>query len=1364
MLRSPRFFLPTLLISTVVIPIVSTVGLTSYLSYRASYNAVKTLATQVIDQASKQIEQRLREYFASPYAINRINAVAIQQGHMTPKSQSSLLQHFWQQRFLFDQVCGAAIYVGSPDGEFVGLGWQRTDGTWRIGRAGESTGGKFHSYTTDKSGNPLKLILVGSQPFVVQQRPWYRAATQAKAATWSPVYPDFSQGDLKIALSEPVYDAKGNLLAVVGVDCLFSSITDFLEQLEVGRSGNVFIMERSGNLIASSSIKLPFNQNAQRFNALTIEHDPIRQATIQLQQQHGAISTIDQPQQFAFTLAGEPHFAQVIPFVAVAGIDWLIVVTVAKSEFMAEVDAQAFRTLWICLGVFGLMLVVSVSVAQRITQPISYLSNASQQLSQGKLDQPVPISRIHEIAQLATSFNQMSQQIQQSRTQLETYAQALEHKVQERTRALELSQERLQLAMQGANDGLWDWNLVTNEVYFSPRYKEMLGYADHELPNQLSVWLDRLHPDDRQAALAETQRCVQRSPHRYEHTFRLKHRDGHYRWILSRGYGIWNDTGNLVRLVGVHIDITDRKQAERAIQMGQQRLLLQNTVLVSLARSEAITQGNWRTAVQEVTQTVAQQLGIERVSVWLFGNGKTKLRCADLYDLHQGSHLQGMELASTQCPSYFRALAIDDIITAQDAQTDPRTHELAADYLQPLGISAMLDAPIRLRGKIIGVLCLERVGIPLSWTLEDRGFARSLAGLVALAMETHQRDIVETALWDSEAKFRTLVANIPGIVYRCLYDEHWTMTFLSNEIFSITGYPDSDFIYNQTRTFTSIIHPDDRAFVAEVVRAAVASHQTYILDYRLCCADGGERWVSEKGQCVFDEAGNPLWLDGVIFDISDRKQVEHELEQAKAAADAANQAKSEFLANMSHELRSPLNAILGFAQLMSHSPDLSPNHRETTNIILRSGEHLLMLINNILDLSKIEAGQITLNESDCDLASLLQDLENMFRLRAREKSLTLTIDRHPSLPRYIITDQVKLRQVLINLLSNSVKFTQKGYVILRASTAPFHSRDAHPTTDTDQTTIYFAVEDTGPGIAPEDIEHLFQSFSQTDSGKSAQEGTGLGLAISQRFVRLMGGDLAVSSNLGQGTTFQFAIPVRVTSGTSPCEFPNCHAIALAPGQPTYRILVVDDKPTNRQLLVKLLVPLGFEVREAGNGEEAIACWDAWEPHLIWMDMRMPVMDGYTATRIIKETTKGQATAIIALTASALEDQKVLILSTGCDGFVRKPFREEDIITAMEKHIGAQFIYANPLTNLHPSNPTTSESYALSAELLSSLPQDWLANFQQAVQTIDLEHVRLLLASIQPSHPALETALQHHIDNFQYEQVLTAIQHAQHRLS
>jgi signal transduction histidine kinase/ligand-binding sensor domain-containing protein/CheY-like chemotaxis protein len=463
----------------------------------------------------------------------------------------------------------------------------------------------------------------------------------------------------------------------------------------------------------------------------------------------------------------------------------------------------------------------------------------------------------------------------------------------------------------------------------------------------------------------------------------------------------------------------------------------------------------------------------------------------------------------------------------------------------------------------------------------------------------------------------------------------------------------------------------------------------------------------------------------------------HELREQTTRAEAANRAKSSFLANVSHELRTPLNAILGFVQLMERKPGRDGEDREHLEIITRSGEHLLGLINDVLSLSKIEAGQSTIHEAPFELGRLLAGLHEMFLGRAQMKGLELRFESAPDLPPFVRGDEGKLRQVLINLIGNAVKFTTTGRITVRSSWAADRGR--------------FEVADTGPGIPRAEQEELFGPFVQSQAAHGAREaGAGLGLAISRSFARLMGGDVTVQSTPGQGATFvvDVSLPRAEVVETGA---PRPVATELQAGQ-RRRILVVDDRPENRTVLSRLHELLGLEVREAADGAEAIEVWRSWRPDLIWMDARMPRLDGASAAQQIRREEQGHPdrppVVIIAVTASAFEHDKDALLAAGCDGFVAKPFRQETLFGLLEKHLGLRFE--------RPSQSTEPADAALTPARLAALGPSWLGRLQRALVEADVQRASLLLEALQPIDPELAGSLASRIRRDQLQEVEQAV--------
>jgi len=446
-----------------------------------------------------------------------------------------------------------------------------------------------------------------------------------------------------------------------------------------------------------------------------------------------------------------------------------------------------------------------------------------------------------------------------------------------------------------------------------------------------------------------------------------------------------------------------------------------------------------------------------------------------------------------------------------------------------------------------------------------------------------------------------------------------------------------------------------------------------------------------------------------------RGEAEHQRAEEQRTA---NRAKSAFLANMSHEIRTPLNAILGYSQVLSRDPGLCATGRREVEIIKRSGEHLLALVNDVLEMSKIEAGHAVATAAPFDLHAMLSDLEAMFRLRAEGKRLAFDLSVGAGVPRIIVADESKVRQVLVNLLGNAVKFTHEGGVTLRV----FSSRS-----EAGRLRVTVEVQDTGVGISKEEHGKLFQRFRQTESGRRAQSGTGLGLAISWEHARLMGGDVDVTSEAGRGSTFRFEFPAEQGGAAPAGRATPRRVIGIRSVDRVPRVLVVDDQELNRGWLLRLLAAVGFEVREAADGRDALETWRAWKPNLVLMDIRMPVMDGHKATRAIRCEPGGKDVAIIALTASVFEENRQDVLRSGADDFLGKPVREEELFDKIQAHLGLEYVRAvEDPPPAEPVQPPARDAEALLAGALARLPAATLRAMRKATWSGDIDRLRSLL--------------------------------------
>ncbi|MCL5674520.1 MAG: ATP-binding protein [Candidatus Omnitrophica bacterium] len=588
-------------------------------------------------------------------------------------------------------------------------------------------------------------------------------------------------------------------------------------------------------------------------------------------------------------------------------------------------------------------------------------------------------------------------------------------------------------------------------------------------------------------------------------------------------------------------------------------------------------------------------------------------------------------------------------------------------------------------------------------------------------------------------KYRHIfVSNIPVGLYRNTSGPKGHFISGNPAIVKMFGY-DSVEEFMNISVSDIYIDPKERKDFSERL---ITKGQVSDINLRLKKKDGTMIWASVSARAVYNKAGQIKYFDGMVEDITLRKQMEKQLEEARKTAETSNRTKSMFLANMSHEIRTPMNAILGFAQLMQKDRTLTAEQRKHLEIISHSGEHLLTLINDILDMSKIEAGRMTFTPVTFDLHTLLLDIEMMFRVRTDAKGLLFKVEGMNEIPEFVVTDEGKVRQILINLLGNAVKFTDKGSILLQVGMEKKEEQ------------IFFIAEiiDTGTGISRDDIPRLFHAFQQSSTRTQTIEGTGLGLAISREFARLLGGDIEVRSKVNEGSCFRVKIKIQETKNKPVTAAPEKHVIGLQPGLNLYRILVVDDKPENRLLLSEILRAVGFETRESADGSEAISEFQTWKPHLIMMDIRMPAMDGYEAIRRIRAIPEGAGIPIIAVTASLWEEDRQKIKESGANLYIRKPFREYEVFDAIGTCLGVKYVYEEK----DKIQPTQTDEIPLTGESLKVLPEDTVSRLREASISLDFDRLMEIIENITPQFPQLAEQLKKLAADFQFDTLLKLI--------
>ncbi|XZO00643.1 MAG: PAS domain S-box protein [Microcoleus sp.] len=956
---------------------------------------------------------------------------------------------------------------------------------------------------------------------------------------------------------------------------------------------------------------------------------------------------------------------------------------------------------------------------------------------------------------------------------------------------LRKSEERWQLVLKGNQDGIWDFNLQTNEIFRSARWKEIIGYSDTEIDTNNSEWTERIHPEDSWRVQTAIQDYLDRKTPNYASEYRLLCKDGSYKWVLARAQAVWDQAGNPLRMVGSMTDISDRKQAElellkvtQAVESTSDAIAITDLKGRSIYHNQAFIQRYGYTVEELNTVNAAEAMYVQpKIYKHIYKTLRTGLSWSDEIELKTKNGEAVTTLVRADNIKDENGNFIGSVGVITDISQRKKVEKTLRQQLNREQLAvAMLE-------RIRGSLNLEEI---LTTTVEE----------VRLFLQVDRTVIYQfTPSWSGFIAVESVKEDCMAIAGREIYDPCFGEAYV--DLYKEGRIRATDDVYNAGIAECYLILLTELHVRASLVVPILQGEKLWGLLIAHHCT-GPRPWQKFEADCLQQLAvqlaiaiQQSTLFQKAQTEITDRKQAEAALQLAKEAAEAANRAKSDFLANMSHELRTPLNGILGYIQLLKNERNLTTEQLDILTNALQCGNHLLTLINDILDLAKIEANKMDLSVTEVDFRNLIKNIVDLFKMRSDQKGIAFNYEELSVLPNYVLADEKRVRQVLINLLSNAVKFTDRGGVTLKVGyvdnvaeyASPINSinssftaanRDGMATLtpnlepqkqsiapgDTTKTPnlaklpptkIRFQVEDSGIGIRENKLAEIFLPFHQVGDRSNVVEGTGLGLSISQKIVNMMGSQIHVESTSGIGSIFWLDIDLPAVAQCSEIPSPpEKHRIVGFIGLKR-KVLVVDDNEANRAMLHKMLSRLGFEIVEAIDGEDCLHKALEFQPDLILMDLLMPVMDGWEATRRLRHLPELKDAVILALSASVYETTRQESILAGCNGFLSKPIQNNELLESLRVNLGLEWVYEEePSANKRkaPTPKTASDLAAADSKIVSPPCESVLALLRLCAMG-DIEAILEEIAKLENSDPKL-VPFAHHVrqlaKGFQIKQI------------